>query len=240
MKLSLGHETVSILNSNYDMENIEAWFEEKSEKDALKNIKGYGKLHVCRAIDTLEDEDKSKKIKELQHIYFGRKSTNISMMREKAFKERQTLLQRQLSDNLSKVVGVLKCHTKILGNVQEKIKNIMDINNLYNAANEVVPDFDEITASKNIDMGQVALVADKELNMLLDSDAMIESLNRMRYIYINMCSNYDFIHKTRSVIDYLILLRNKHIGLATAPKTFNVKQHIKNEVDDIINEMKQI
>ena len=235
IKQYLGNETVSILNSNYDMENLEAWLEDKAEKEALKNVKGYGKIHVMKLVKDMNEDDKGKKMQELQHIYFGRKSTNISIMREKAFKERQAMLKRQLSDNLSKLINIFAQHSKIVNNVQQKIKNILDINNLYNSADEIVPDLDNLNNSKKIDISELENTADKELNSLVNNESSRESLNRLRYIYININSNYDFIHKTRSIIDYLKLCRNNNVGFVN-PKEFNVKKHIKSQVDDIINE----
>jgi hypothetical protein len=235
IKQYLGNETVNILNSNYDMENLEAWLEDKAEKEALKNIKGYGKIHVMKLVENMNEDDKGKKMRELQHIYFGRKSTNISIMREKAFKDRQAMLKRQLSDNLSKLINIFEQHSKIVNNVQQKIKNILDINSLYNSADEIVPDLDNLDNSKKIDISELENTADKELNSLVSNESSRESLNRLRYIYININSNYDFIHKTRSIIDYLKLCRNNNVGFVN-PKEFNVKKHIKSQVDDIINE----
>ena len=76
------------------------------------------------------------------------------------------------------------------------------------------------------------------MDKLSNNTNMITSLNKLRYIYINMVSNYSFIQKTRLIVDYLIQYRNKSIGLTVKPKDFIINDFIKSNVDDIIVEMK--
>jgi DNA polymerase elongation subunit (family B) len=230
-------ETVSILNSSYDIENLESWLEKKAEKESIKSIKGYGQTHVTNIVDGMNSKEKSAKIKELQVIYFARKSNNLSRTREKAFKERQTLLQRQVRDNLSNLVNVLNYHTKMVGNVQDKIKKVLNINSMYNDANSMVPSFDELPESENINMDILETTAGCEIDKLINTRSLLESLNKLRYISINMISNYNFIQKTRLIVDYLRQCRNKTIGLKQMPDDFKVKKYIKDNIDDIILEM---
>ena len=233
-----GPETVSILNGNYEIENLETWLETKAEKEAIKLTKGYGILHVNNSIKDLQDIEKSNKIKELQDIYFARKSCNLSNMREKAFKERQTLLHRQVSDNLRSLVEILNYHSNMVDNIQTKIKNILDINNSFNEVDDDIPNFDDLPQTGKIDMKNLEKTAIAEMDKLSNNTNMISSLNKLRYIYINMVSNYSFIQKTRLIVDYLIHYRNKSIGLVVKPKDFKINDFIKSNVDDIILEMK--
>jgi hypothetical protein len=227
-----------LLNSNYDIENLEEWLECKAEKDALKTIKNSGKEHVQQLIDNLNDIDKKKKITELQEIYFSNKKNNLLHTREKAFKERQLLLQRQLRDNLCGITNVLKFNTDVIEKVSNKIKTVININESFNDADADVPDFESITELKNIDDDELNLTADYEIGRLMGNEKLSEALNKLRYLYINMLSNYNFIHKTRYIVDYLKIFRNKSIGFKNKPKEFNTKKYIKDNVDDIINEIK--
>ena len=233
-----GPETVSILNGNYEIENLETWLETKAEKEAIKLTKGYGILHVNNSIKDLQDIEKSNKIKELQDIYFARKSCNLSNMREKAFKERQTLLHRQVSDNLRSLVEILNYHSNMVDTIQTKIKNILDINNSFNEVDDNIPNFEDLPQTGKIDMKNLEKTAIAEMDKLSNNTNMITSLNKLRYIYINMVSNYSFIQKTRLIVDYLIQYRNKSIGLTVKPKDFKINDFIKSNVDDIILEMK--
>ena len=233
-----GPETITILNGNYEIENLENWLETKAEKEAIKLTKGYGIMHVVDSIKDLDDAKKAQKIKELQEIYFTRKSSNLSHMREKAFKERQTLLRRQVSDNLRSLVDILNYHSDMVNTIQTKIKNILDINNSFNDVDANIPDFDDLPQTGKIDMKYLEKTAHTEMDKLVNNTNMITSLNKLRYIYINIVSNYSFIQKTRLIVDYLIQYRNKSIGMISKPKEFVVKDFIKSNVDDIILEMK--
>ena len=237
VKEHCGKETVSILNSSYDIENLEGWLEKKAEKEAMKSTKGYGKIHVTNIVGNMENDEKAKKIKELQGIYFARKSTNLSRMREKAFKERQTLLQRQVRDNLGKLVSVLNYHTKMVGTVQNRIKNALNINNMFNESDSKVPDFVDLPDADAINMELLEHTAGQEMDQLINNSGLLESLNKLRYIYINMICNYNFIQKTRLIVDYLMQCRNKTIGFKQKPKDFKVNKYIKDNVDDIMLEI---
>lgn len=238
LKQHCGSETVSLLNSNYDIENLEEWLDGKAEKDALKTIKNSGKEHVQQLIENLNDAEKKKKINELQDMYFSNKKNNLLQTREKAFKERQLLLQRQLRDNLSSITNVLKFNTDIITKVSNKIKNVININESFNEADIELPDFESIAELKNIDDDELNMTADYEIGRLMENEKLSEALNKLRYLYINMLSNYNFIHKTRYIVDYLKIFRNKTIGFKNKPKEFDTKKYIKDNVDDILNEIK--
>ena len=167
----------------------------------------------------------------------GRQAKAASQ-REKAFKERQLLLQRQLRDNLSSITNVLKFNTNIIEKVSNKIKTVININDSFNESNAEVPDFESIAELKNIDDDELNSTADHEIGRLMENEKLFDALNKMRCLYINMLSNYNFIHKTRYIVDYLKIFRNKSIGFKNKPKEFDSKKYIKDNVDDIINEIK--
>ena len=234
LKQHCDDEIVTLLNSNYDMENLETWLITKAEKDALKSIKGHGREYIESLIENLEEAEKKKKINELQDVYFSNKKNNLSIMREKNFKERHALLQRQLRDNLDNIAVVLNHNTNMIGKISSQIKTTIGIDAQFNEPNEQVPDFESLPSVKNIDEEQLEETAHQELYNFLDDDKMLNALNKMRFIYLNILSNYNFIHKTRCVVDYLKLLRNKQIGLKDKPKDFSEKQYVNENVEEIL------
>jgi DNA polymerase elongation subunit (family B) len=231
-----GTDTTDILQSNYDIDDIEKWLEEKSEKKVIKDICGSGKKYVTHTLNKLDEKDKPKKIRELQNIYFARKVNSIINMREKVFRERQSLLQRQVRDNIGSITDVLNYQTQIVNNVSNHLKQILDIDNKYNDANSEIPSFDEISNEKFSEC-DISTKAHCEFESLSNNEDMLIALNKLRYIYLNMMSNYHFIHTTRSIVDYLKILRNRNMGFQDKPKTFDPKAFIKQNVDDIVGEM---
>lgn len=233
-----GKETVSILNSSYDIDKLESWLEEKADKEAIKSTKGYGIEYISKTVDGMDTDSKNKKIKELQEVYFARSSKNLYDMREATFKERQLLLRRQVRDNLSKLINILKYHKHTIDAVQCSIKKSLNINNLYNDSNAIVPEFDDLNKSTKLDMKLLEMIAHNKIDDLINNTELLESLNILRYIYINMLSNYCFIQKTRLIVDYLKQCRNKNIGFIQKPKEFVLKKYINDNVNEIMLEMK--
>lgn len=228
-------EAVNIL-ANYDIENIEKWLFEKAEKDAMKSNTGHGARHINNLIKDLDDEAKHKKIQELQNIYFANRQNNLSSMHKKIFEDRNAVLKRQVSDNMKNLIAILNHHSGMINVVQEKIKKSLNIGNLFNGISEEVPDFDSLAA--DLDNSELDTIARREINNLSNNKMLVESMNKLRYIYINILCNYNFIQKTNLVADYLVQCRNNTISLKPRPKNFDVKKTIKNNVDDILLELK--
>jgi len=212
--------------------------ENKAEKHVLKGIKGYGKAYVDDLTDEMEKDEKVEKIKELQEVYYANKSDCLSRTRERAFKDRRTVLQRQVQDNITSLIGVLNRHTKIIEDVSNRIKMVLNVDNLYNNAGADIPSLEDMPNYENIQLSDTSEIASREFQKILENEDLMKSLNKLRYIYINMVSNYNFIHKTRSIVDHLKLCRNKTIQYTENPKTFDIKKKIKDDIDKIIDDMK--
>jgi hypothetical protein len=56
----------------------------------------------------------------------------------------------------------------------------------------------------------------------------------LKYIYKSILYNYEFIHKNRSIIEYLKYRRNSRIGYISKPNNFDVKEYIKSNVNNLI------
>jgi hypothetical protein len=231
-----GTDTTDMLNSNCDMDDIEKWLEEKSEKKVLKEICASGKKYISHLLSKIDEEDRPKKIRELQDVYFGRNINSLIYMREKAFRERRVLLQTQVRDNIVSITNVLNYQMSIVNNVSSHLKQILDIDNKYNDACDDIPSFEDLSEGK-YNENDISDKANIEFETLTNNEDMIVALNKLRYIYLNMVSNYHYIHTTRSIVDYLKLLRNKNLGFHNKPKTFDPKAFIKQNVDDIIDEI---
>lgn len=229
-------EVVSIIGSNYNIDELCKWLEEKAEKKILREIRGYGEDYITGELDKVETTERRAKLADLQDIYFARKKGSLIQMRERAFKERREALIRQVNDNLDAMVGALKHHTKAIQDVSGKLKQLMNIDNLYNEVDAEIPTYQELATNINIE--DVNKSATSAFGTILENDDIIYGLNKLQYIYLNMISNYHFIHKTRSIVDYLKQCRNRGMGFQARPETFDPKKFIKNSVDSMIEDMK--
>ena len=222
---------VNILKSSYDVDDLENWLEEKAEKAAMKDIKGYGKEYVDNLVKDLDEADKHKELIKLQKVYFAYKKGTILEKRERAFKDRRMLLQTQVRDNMDLIVKFLNRQKRVVSGISDIIKDSVGIDNLYNEPDAIVPDASGLLSDVEC-IDARALIKFKNM---LNEVGMKDGLNKLQSIYINMISNFNFIQKTRSIVDYLKLMRNAKIKYVAVPDTFDVDQFIKKSVESIIS-----
>jgi DNA polymerase elongation subunit (family B) len=240
MNQKCNNNITDLICGNYDIENLEEYLETKAEKEALKSIKNFGKTYIDNMTKNMIAKDKHKKITELQEIYFSNKNNNLLQTREKSFRGRKSLLQRQMKDNLSRIVKVFNYNANITRRLSEKIKGVLNIDKSYNESGVEVPDFDNLTEVKNIDATELNKDAMSGIDNLVNDVELNKTLNKLLCIYVNLLSNYNFIYKTRSIVDYLKLFRNKSLGLKSVKVgDFNAKKYIQDNVDVIVSEMQK-
>jgi hypothetical protein len=175
---------------------------------------------------------------ELQQIYFA-SHNNLLQMREKSFSDRRSLLQRQIKDNLANIIKLFNSNTDIIGKISDRIKSIINIDESFNTPNMIIPEFEDINEIKNINNDELNNIARDEINKIRDNSNFNETLNKLLSIYINLISNYNFIHKIRSIVNYLKSRRNKSLRFAE-PKDFDKKKFIQNNVDGILSKLNNI
>jgi DNA polymerase elongation subunit (family B) len=187
---------------------------------------------------------KCNKMIELQNIYFARKKNNLYETRQITFKERQNILDRQVSDNVNVISDVLMKHNDIVYNLSDEIKKALNIDNQFNKAGDIVPEFEELVMNK-IDYTDISNKAEYKLVSYLNNDNILNALNKIRYIFIGMKSNYSYIHMTYSIIDYLKLCRNKKNNTALNHEflnkelNINMEEKTKHDIDNIMLEIKK-
>lgn len=209
-------------------------FTDENDDDYISTRKE--KKQLTETISAKTKTLKKAKMKDLQDMYFARKADSMLHKREKAFKERKNALQRQLKDNLEAILSVLNHHAGMVDTVSKYIKDTLGIDKLYNGAGLVVPaQFGYLDHADSVDALIIMKTAEQQINKLLEDEKLSESVNKMKIIYINMLSNYEFIHKTRSIVDHLKACRNKTIGVVIKPDSFDANSFIKDNVDKIVN-----
>jgi DNA polymerase elongation subunit (family B) len=240
------------LEKNEILEKMKSDTYIKDESSEVNDVVDNNDTYV---IKTPEEEEKilkerikrikSKKMIELQNIYFARKHNNLYNIRQQSFVDRQDILNRQVIDNLDSISSVLMKHNDIVYNLSDDIKKFLDIDNKFNNANVDVPTFNELENVDKIDYDKLNNIVESKLMKYLSNDNILHALNKLRFIFINMKSNYSFIHKTYSIIDYLKICRNKKTNTTTKQIFLNTDLNIdmdtkiKNDVDSILLENKK-
>jgi DNA polymerase elongation subunit (family B) len=236
LKQHYDNETISILSGNYDIDNLEEWIMTASEKTAIKAIKNYGKNHVDLALYKLNPDAKRIKLKSLQDIYFADKHTNLLSIREHIFKERHVILQRNLRDNIHEISIALKFNRDMVKKLSNSIKLSIDIDNKFNEPNAIVPNVIDIKFLQNSDNDELNAMALGEVNNLLNNEKLQLTLNKLKYVYVNMICNYTYINKTKDIVEYLKICRNSKLRIYDS-KSFNIAKLINDSVEDALKKI---
>lgn len=249
---------VDLISSSCDLEKLETWLCNKAEKVAIHGAKGYGAMYISDQLRQLEerynsahnndgesDEEKvsdslakvkRKKIQDLQAVYFSNRS-NMSKTREIQFRQRLDILKRNIRENLDGIRGLYSTNQNMIEALSYKIKKVLDIDNKFNKSGDIVPQWDEIKEVKEIDESALSEIMNEKIKSLMDNKVFWESITKLRFVYVNLVSNYDFIHKTRSIVDYLKTCRNKESQIYIG-KGFDKKTFMNESVDDLIGKEK--
>ena len=247
---------VDLIGSSCDEEKLESWLCEKAEKVAIKDAKGYGQLYVedqlRKAVDVRqntgdyedsEDEKpvsvgrlKKQKSRELQEVYFANKS-NLSKEREVQFRQRSDILKRNIRENLTGIKSLYSMNQDMIEALSNKIKNVIQIDTKFNDSGSEVPVWEDISEIEDIDLVDLSETMNQKIEELMENKPFWKAVGKMKFIYINLVSNYTFIHKTRSIVDYLKACRNKD-SQTYLGKGFDKKSFITNSVSDMIGKEK--
>jgi DNA polymerase elongation subunit (family B) len=246
---------VDIIGNGCDRTKLESWLCNKAEKEAVKESKGYGQLYVESQVRNAVDESsntadyensdeeevsnkrlKSQKIKELQLVYFANHS-NLSKTRETQFRQRLDILKRNIQENIDGIQGLYSMNQTMIESLSGKIKNIIKIDEQFNESGDIIPNWEDIAEVENIDEDELDEDMDTKVHELIDNKNFWKTMNKLKFIYINLVSNYVFIYKTRSIVEHLKVCRNKETKTYLG-KGFNKKKHISDSVNDMIGKEK--
>ena len=233
MNQKCNKNVTDLLCGNFDIENIDEYLITKAESTSLKSIKLFGKLYVDSILEDLESISKTRKIVELQEIYFSGKN-NLYDTHKKLFNDRHLILTHQIKDNIVSLVRLFNYNSNIIKNISDKVKSMIDIDNQFNEPNDIIPDIDNIQDC--VETENLENIAINGINGILVNDEFKCVLNKLLLIYINLISNYIYINKTQSIVDYLKIIRTKSIGCHMMD--FDKKKYISDNINSIMGELK--
>ena len=223
---SASNMIIKLLGFSVDPDkDLASWIVEKSRSivEKKKTNINYGKTYVESIIKEKPSKAaKSACITEMQLTYYTNQKS-ISKTAEDQYNERQQILEIRFRQSIANIIKLYHLNNKIIEDVSEHIKTIIDINTQYNdpvenpQENPVTKDIDTILASNGVDLDEF----DKTLediaaaNIKQKSDSLLSGIDDLKFIYYNLISNYEYIYQIRSIVDYLKQLRNQKIGVAS-------------------------
>jgi hypothetical protein len=192
---------------NWLLKKIFATVEKKKE-----NI-SYGKRYIDTRLETVPRSERKQTIVNLQDLYYSNKKYNLLSTCEKNFDTRHAILEARLRKSLYAVKELFNTNNAVIKKVIEK----------YDGAS-CEPDEKELQS-----------VAKKEVED--NAATMDKSIAEVRFIYVNVMSNYEYIFRIRNVVEYLKQLRNEAVRNIKPPN--NIAQVIasmsKEATEEFIN-----
>lgn len=245
------NEIIELLGFSVDPDdNLEEWLLTKVVKfvEGKKLNKTYGADYVDNLLShkSLKELNKSKSIytAELQYAFYANKKSNISQMVETTFCERQQILEHRLRQSINIIRNIYHTNNKIIENVADYIKSATNIDQNFNTGvettEELAKDIDSYLVTNGYDIDDFTKTLDDVATQKIkdQSDKILAGINELKMIYINLVSNYEYIYRMRSIIDYLKKMRNRTIGLIKPPPKQDLKKMIASMIKETVSETK--
>jgi hypothetical protein len=205
--------------------DLASWIVEKSISivEKKKTNINYGKTYVESILKEKPSKAaKSACVTEMQLTYYTNQKS-ISKSAEDQYNERQQILEIRFRQSINNIIKLYHLNNKIIEDVSEHIKTIIDINTQYNDPVEnpketpITKDIDTILASNGVDLNEFEKTLEDIAaeNIKQKSESLLSGIDDLKFIYYNLISNYEYIYQIRSIVDYLKQLRNQKIGLAS-------------------------
>jgi hypothetical protein len=206
-------------------EEIDEWLLNKVI-NVIKRKKGnktYGRDYVEAALLGLDKKTRDEKVLNMQGVYYANRSVNILKAAQAQYNERQRILESRLRKSLAGIRQLYKTNDNIVEMSISYLKSIIDIDNI-NA---------EILGEERV-QDELENIVSKELEE--HKAEIAEGLNKLKNIYYNLLSNYEYIYCVQEIVEYLKTLRNKKIGYKRPPPQRLIDETIDRFIRESVEE----
>lgn len=231
-------------------ENLEDWLLSKISAvvEKKKNNINYGERYINKLLEKenldRRDKTKDKYIVELQGTYYANKPS-ILKISESRYLERKNVLESRLKKSFGIIQKVYITNNTIVERVSKYIKDEIKIDEKFVDMNDTNKNDIEYI-SKNLDSYINSNSSDTDIDKTIEKIAeenitkfdksLEDGLKELKFIYFNLVSNYEYIYKIRSIVEYLKTLRNKKIKYIKPPPKEELNKIIKNHMEESYQE----
>jgi DNA polymerase elongation subunit (family B) len=166
-----------------------------------KQNKNYGKEYIDERLETIEKKLRHKKITQLQNIYYADKQFNLIKKCEKTYEDRHKILELRLRKSLSHVKSLFSANNLIVDKITQYLKTV-----------------DTVLVNTDKTEDQMQSMADAHIETHYEK--IRDNILEIKYIYVNMIGNYEYIYRIRSIVNYLKELRNRAAGIIKLDANF--------------------
>jgi len=203
-----------LMTSNYDLDAIEEWISKMAEKAATKSLKNHGKNYVTRKMDKCQDvAAKRAELRRLNTKYFSGDNP-VENRREREFSQEYTRIMADLASIVDSMKLIFSSHTAMVHRVSDVIKKRTMIDELYNAAGDVMPAVSDIPGFADAaESDDLAVAADAEVLRLVASTSFVRATAKLKEIYARALGAFTKIVRVRMIVNYLKFMRNRSNGI---------------------------
>ena len=244
-----------LLNANVNYEDFETWFVEYTEKKADKFVVGYGKSFIEQKLASINSlvfakynsEESSeelttlitKEIKDrrketlllLQRSYYSIKNSILDQ-RELNYRNTMSILRKKLRENYQKYMKAYGTYNNTIEDVMNQMRGkIGGFEDLMKPTNDphnfTIEDFYCERLDENIDT-----YAENKVATLLNDRQFCDIINDLKILHNNLLSAHLVIKRTRDIVSYLKICRDKETKITVRPNDTVIQQMITNELSN--------
>ena len=242
-----------LLNANVNYDDFESWFVEYTEKKANKAVVGYGKpfieqelacvnaLVMCKYMDEDKTEElttlitneikerRAEKLQLLQRSYYSIKNSILDQ-RELNYRNTMSILRKKLRENYQKYMKAYGKYNSTLEDIMNQMRGkIGGFEDLMKPTKEPqnfsIDDFDCDNLGENIDT-----YSEERAMSLLNDNQFFDIINDLKILHNNMLSAHIVIKRTRDIVSYLKICRDKETKITVRPNDEIIQQMIEKEL----------
>jgi hypothetical protein len=241
-----------LLNANVKYDDFETWFVEYTAKKADKAIIGYGKSRIEQELDAVSNlvyekyrdtetatavitkevkERRSEKLQMLQRSYYGIRNSILDQ-RDLNYRNTMSILRKKLRENYKKYMTAYGKYNNTLEDIMNQMRSkIGGFEDLMKPTKEPqnlgIDDFDCNDISENVEE-----YAETKASALLEDKAFCEIINDLKILHNNMFSAHVVIKRTRDIVAYLKLRRDREAKAVVRPDDDAIQKMIDNEINN--------
>jgi DNA polymerase elongation subunit (family B) len=222
-----------------DLDTLKAYHVKNMMSAKEKNLSVDKILEQNAQINKAVKKAIDEQIALMQKIYYGRGAQpSISDTREDAFKQTMSILRRRIRDNLKEFRLLFStyygCITTLTNILKEHVKLSADMYepNIEEGAEYKLEDFG--IDMKNVEK-QVKEEAEQKAADLMNDTNIKPIIESFRELYYDILSAFLIIKRTRSIVGYLKILRDKKNKVVARPDEEIIKANMQKDIEELMN-----
>ena len=252
-----------LLGANVNYDDFESWFVEFTEKAANKLVGSYGEEYVTGELQKIATLIKNKyaekeepptkqvidqEIKErkldmttmLQKVYYNNKKQSILVVREAAYKETMSILRTRVRNSFEEFMKLYKVYNMGVESLIDVLKQKLSIDDTLQKPTSSSTDYKFEDFGLEINDALDTELSDKaqlHVTKMYSDPKIITMINSLKSLYGHMVAAHLYINRTKSIVDYLKLKRDRGTRSVVRPDDDIIRSVIQQSIAESADEL---